>query len=704
MKGICQIVRVGSVRLDQRVRIKSVVSRFREGLLGVVLACLAVGAAGAGSPQPCTNGSFEQLGPNGFPVDWAPVGRAVGVTTDAHSGRYALRLKRTREDSVPITGLNRAYRHAAGQRGAMIDRVRGGIDFWYKAISVDNARLMIYAIPMSAEGIENTDSPRAGFTIPAEHVGDGQWHHGRLKYDFSSDPKVRWVHFAARIVGTAGELLLDDFSYVDRVGPLLRLRTVRLEEDQDRPGERCTVRVPVENTGDMSVADVRVRLEAPAGLTVTPPEVRLGSLAPDQRRTAVWTITGARLRAGLLSVTARGGEVSTASSFPLEPKLVVRSFGPVSPVAVVGRPTAIQCELKNTGTAFARDAAVRFELPAGTVVKTLPRLAPGKTAVLSVELTPKRQAQRLLVGASVQVGSRTLSGSYRSSVVVVADARAPAPAEKLHAEAGPNLAVMENAHLRLIFRRSGGVFAAAEVQAATPDGWHTVAWMPSLGRVVFRDARGKKHTLAVRPGNLEAATDGHIARVRCQWSSSSRSDGPIVSVRFELTEAARTVQITSELTSGSPVELFAFDAPMVYVLDRDEAVFPGLEWLVDSLFQHAGYRSRPSASGPLRRAPEHGDNSRDWHPLVGRHRGAVVGHSSEVGRSARPAVRCVCVAGPIQPSKVSWDGTVLADGAGIRGAECAGSGSAVSAATGPDVAAAVPTVRRRSGSRRVGCG
>ena len=173
---------------------------------------IALAATAPSAENPCTNGSFEELAPNGFPAHWSPVGTTVEVSSDARSGRRSLRLLRTDETQGPETGLN---------RGPLIDRLKGGIDFWYKAISATEAKLNVYAIPMSDEPIENTGSPRATFTVPESHVGDGRWRHARLKYDFTDNPKVRWVHFAARIVGAAGELLLDDFSYARQMPPEL---------------------------------------------------------------------------------------------------------------------------------------------------------------------------------------------------------------------------------------------------------------------------------------------------------------------------------------------------------------------------------------------------------------------------------------------------------------------------------------------------
>jgi hypothetical protein len=185
-------------------------------------------AAALGAENPCTNGSFEDLAPNGFPADWGPVGTKVEVSAEAHSGRRALRFVRHPGTDPRIeTGLNRIK---------LLDRLQGGMEFWYKAVSAKDANLRVYAIPINADGVEKTNSSRAAFTVPTGHIGDGQWHRGRIKYDFTKDPKVKSLHFAVRIEGAAGELLVDDFAYLDRVGPVLRFGRVRLDEDPKRPG------------------------------------------------------------------------------------------------------------------------------------------------------------------------------------------------------------------------------------------------------------------------------------------------------------------------------------------------------------------------------------------------------------------------------------------------------------------------------------
>ena len=552
-------------------------------LVTFVLA-ISLAAAARGAPQPvCTNGSFERLAPGGFPVDWAPVGSTVEISSDAHSGRHSLRLWRTAETPTRETGLNRAVRTADGRRTALVERLEGGIDFYYKAVGASAAKLNVYAIPMNEEGVEGTGSQRATFTVPDRHVGDGRWHHARLKYDFTGNPKVKRLHFAARIVGTAGELLLDDFSYVDRVGAILRVGTLRLEEDADSPGRRCTVRAAIENAGDAPARDLRASLLAPAGLEAKPTELPKGDLAPDEKARAAWSVEGGRTEACTFRVTAVSGEAKALGSLDVAPGLVIRSFGPVAPVAAAGEPTSLECVLENTGGVILLGATARFELPSGNVTETCRQLAPGRSTVLRASFRPGHQTP--VLRSAVRVGADNVADelSAETTLVVGAPGRLPPPSGNLRAAATDEQAVLENRHVRLAFRRNAFGFGPGELSVATAGGWQTVAWLPRLTRVVHRISDGTRQETTVfaeRPTKVDssAATAG----LTFHWTARD-ADGAAwrMTCAFALAGGEKTIFADYRLACDEPRALLAFDGPMLYALDREEAVFPGLEWLVD---------------------------------------------------------------------------------------------------------------------------
>jgi len=582
-------------------------------MLHALLLTVSLTAAAAAAANPCPNGSFEQLTPGGFPADWAAVGTKVAVSADAHTGRHSLRLVRAAGTAPEVeTGLNGPWRTVGG-KPVLIDRLKGGLDFWYKAVSADGANLQVYVIPMNAEPMERTRSPRARYTVPKEHVGDGQWHRARLKYDFSKDPAARWALFASRIEGQAGELLLDDLAYVEQTGPILRLGTPRIEEDAKRPGERCTISVKLENAGDAPAADVRANLQAPAGLAAASAELRLGSLVPDAFAQGKWVVDGKRVKTCRLHFTATAGSEKATTSLELAPQLIVRSFGPVSPVSLVGEPIAVECQLANTGTVAVTNAAVTFVVGRTETEAVAKRIAPGRSETLSVSSTARQELDVPIRGV-VRADNTTPDRREVESSVFVAHAPAlPPPAEKVQAVATRDYAIVENENLRLAFRGRRWGFGAGEVSVKTYSGWRRVAWLRPLTRIVELDQRGARRQGDPQPTAAPQAAiqaDGS-ARLLFTMSVAPSQGGAVsaaaspqaahrLTVTFGVRPASRSVSCRYQFTAGQPCKLVAFDGPMLYALERDEAVFPGLEWLVDD----------EVSSGTLEIAENHPDRVR----------------------------------------------------------------------------------------------
>ncbi|HID77301.1 MAG TPA: hypothetical protein EYP56_15060 [Planctomycetaceae bacterium] len=558
-------------------------NRFLFGLIVIVGLSHGVRAG----ENPCTNGSFEALGPNGFPVDWSPVGQTVTTSRDAHTGQLSLRLLRAAGTPTRETGLNRGWR-PGGRGGALITQLRGGMDFWYKALSAQDAELNIYVIPMNEEPREATGSPRAVFTVPPEHIGDGGWHRGRLKYDYTDNPKVKWVHFAARIVGTAGEMLLDDIAYVEKVGPLLQLGKITMDEDPQRPGHRATVRVVVQNIGDQPTGRVNVQLLTPEGLRALPAERRLARLAPEGRRVLRWTIEGVRSAPCAVEVAASAESTSGRGRLVLDRGLRIRSFGPAEPVAFSGRPAVVECELENTGQVILGNVVAEFRLSDGTLRQSVTAVAPGQKAVLRAEFIPEKVTDRLPLAVRAAAEGIQPLPVQRSAMAVIAPVKVPAPSGRLRAAADSQMALLENEFLRLVFFRDSVGFGPAQLQLRTDAGWQSAAWLPRLGRVVVAaDTEGQE-----RPGRKElpvrctkeprATVEGDSARLVFPCVVDLGDAGLLhVTVRYRLSAGSKLVAMHLKADCRRGCDLLALEGPFVYVLERRQAVFPGLEWLVD---------------------------------------------------------------------------------------------------------------------------
>ncbi|MEW6354783.1 MAG: beta-galactosidase trimerization domain-containing protein [Planctomycetota bacterium] len=146
-------------------------------------------------------------------IDWQIVG-GDAAEGDVHSGKRCLRLIHTKDRQQ--TYLNRRWKYRGGEQGAMLDLLSGKVSYWYKVKSATNATLWLGIAPISSDGVENTGSQRSGVQIPAEHIGDGQWHHATIPYDYTNNPKVKWVHTSCFIGGEAAELLIDDVQYLGK--------------------------------------------------------------------------------------------------------------------------------------------------------------------------------------------------------------------------------------------------------------------------------------------------------------------------------------------------------------------------------------------------------------------------------------------------------------------------------------------------------
>ena len=157
----------------------------------------------------------------------------------------------------------------------MLAQTKGAIRFWYTVdptgtaadpaeLAADNG-LTVQIIPMTIQCLERANM-RVVYFIPPAHVGDGQWRQGAFAYDFSAAPDVQWVHVSARILSPGYALFLDDFEWVEQVGPVLQPARFALEEAPGEEGERAVVTLTLGNIGDAASAPTEAALLLPPTL------------------------------------------------------------------------------------------------------------------------------------------------------------------------------------------------------------------------------------------------------------------------------------------------------------------------------------------------------------------------------------------------------------------------------------------------------
>ncbi|MDM8006026.1 MAG: discoidin domain-containing protein [Phycisphaerae bacterium] len=252
-----------------------------------VLMVLSGRVCGQVSDNLCKNPGFELLNRAGdnLPLNWAAVQKPAGQGTatidkTAHAGSIAIRMSATPDcfvginsDPIPVT--------------------KGVVTFWYQIARSDSGgeNLRLFMIAVDDDGVE---AARAGYQLPAEHIGDGQWHQGRAEFDFSSHANAKAVIVAPRIneqtTVAAGEWLVDDVEVVSATsGPRPVIEALYLPRpvlQLDEPGELI---VQVANEGVLPLKASRLRFGSPnvpttAAADVAAPGKQAAESASDGRK------------------------------------------------------------------------------------------------------------------------------------------------------------------------------------------------------------------------------------------------------------------------------------------------------------------------------------------------------------------------------------------------------------------------------------
>jgi len=523
--------------------------------------------------NPITNGSFEVLDARGTPVDWELLGETVTVTTDAHSGRYALRFERGSGRHVPPEiGLNRRWSPDSGQQGKMLAERKGGILFWYKLVSAaPGASVSIQVIPMSARPLEDTGSSRAIYQIPLQHAGDGRWHQAKLVYDFTDNPKVKWVHVGVRLTGSPAVLIVDDMEYVEHVGAVLRLEKMHFYPDPSAPDKAGMFTFSITNAGDAPSQPVQAAVRAPNGWRVQPlrvPDPR--SVAPGDGITYRWRVQGT-LKPSTLRLMATDGRETVEETFRLTPHVELESVLMKPAMVVPGASAEIVATVHNRGSAIAEGAELRCTLPSstapiaflsGSAQKASPIVPGGKTVV----------RWKIRTGASLgewQVdcvlrAPETPPQSARSTLIVT---------DALHRPAQPVAGAL--------WIRRGSDRTIGELRV----GDRVVARLPHLGSVLVRLPDGSVQRLFPRYGTP-------VRKDKERWSprlfTGSARDRAGARWTFTLSVQPvdpHTFKMEFACVPDKPREVLAFEGPILLVGDggtaeaKQEALLPGLEWL-----------------------------------------------------------------------------------------------------------------------------
>ncbi len=566
----------------------------------IILTGLLTAARGAEAPlpNPITNGGFETVGGAGSCPGWEFMGNVKADTGDAFEGTRALRLLRT-ADSQGETGLNRAWEIDSGRQGSMLAQRKGAIRFRYKAI--DQARpgaLSVQVIPMTDRPRESGGG-RVRWSVPAAQVGDGQWHVGEFAYDYSESEEVKWVHVSARLTAP-GELLLDAFEWVPEVDATPRITGLRFVETPGAEGRLGRVEATLVNLGSRPLPAGVARILLPAGLTSTDERIPTTPVPAGESGSLSWEVAGTREKPLYrIRVTVSAGGRQAGDDLLLERSVELIALRCARMMISPGEAVQVEAVAKNTGHTIVTSVPCKLDTPTGTSAVPVPlrvALRPGlegPVAVWRLRVPFPASVVRLAVRAA---GS---GDSLETSLLAASPGVPPPGASKaVYAVATGGWHLLGSSTVRLaLFPVSEGA-RGAYLQVRRGTGWQSTALIPTLG--LLRTPQGEA---ALRFPQVEATGNGltfsGVTRIgSTNWSAvcelRARPGSDVLSYRLRA-------------TPDRSAALLALEGPMLYAGDglpaRDDAVLPGLEWLVKGEVSSNALDIKPDHPDRIRYVP-----------------------------------------------------------------------------------------------------
>lgn len=265
------------------------------------------------------------------------------------------------------------------------------------------------------------------------------------------------------------------------------------------------------------------------------------------------------------------------------------------PALHVGEVAEISADIRNTGgKAFFNPQAELvvsdgLKIISGSSSLPLQDLVPGAaaTATWTVQATTESPSQ-----ADVKLHAAGYGQSYSVALPALKPATAaPAPQSKIAAAyVSPDSgdAVLQNGHTRIIAPKSS--FGYGQYQVYTWDdaqGWQLMASVQPFAAAVVKQGEHIAETVSFHPKTVTAGSNDGKAQLHFEGESSDSSGRQwMYNFDFSLGTDDFQVQTKQNVRADRSAELLNLIGPVLTVGEgsfgnkKDEALFPGLEWLV----------------------------------------------------------------------------------------------------------------------------
>ena len=560
----------------------------------------------AAGPNPITNGSFETVAPDGRAPGWEFLGNARVVVGASADGKRALRLLRSPAASGE-TGLNRAWQPNSGEQGGMLSQRKGAIRFHYRAEKQEApGALTVQIIPMTEKPLE-FGGHRTIWRVPESHVGDGKWHTGELAYDYSPFSDVKWVHVGARLLAP-GELWLDAFEWVPAVDAVPQFLGLEFAETPGREGTEGVLEAVLTNLGSRPLAKGRAKIALPPGLACPRSMVDTPVLPPGETATLDWRVVGTRARPVYdLRIELQAGGKIAADRLRLERSVQLSALRCGQSMIAPGRPIRLELIARNTGHVLVGSVRCSLEAPTGVRVQAIDAktvLLPGRAATIAAWNVTVPMPTPTVVFRAKLVDSRE---SVETRLLVAAPGAPPeGPSTPAFAAHVGDWFLVGSRKVRLALFPVVDAVRAAFLQVRRGAEWQTVALIPHLGLVrtqrgeaafQFRQCESKggaRNSTLILTGTT--VLDGVQWRSVCELRASPGKD---------------TIGYRLSVSPEVEAEITAVEGPMLYaggegLPKRDDAILPGLEWLIQGEESSNALDIKPDHPDRVRYVPHPG--------------------------------------------------------------------------------------------------
>ena len=304
-----------------------------------------------------------------------------------------------------------------------------------------------------------------------------------------------------------------------------------------------------------------------------------------------WKDTVTRLRLDPTTVAGASIEIDYIRVLSLGPRLQIKTFGPDVLLPKTGEQFNIACVVENTGDKEVQAIRAQLfssqglQLQESDSIQTIPTLTPGESHTFNWPVIAQQSGE---FHARVQVKADNIPYPLESQVAIAVESTAVVfPPEIPDAvQAYPfdsHYWILENSNIRFIFDRLQNfrLFAARDGE------WVLLGASRPISRLEFL-LDDQRHKVELIPDSLQviyATSDSTTLQLTGQYTDDDNGVWSFA-FQFALSRQASHIDARYQLLCSRSRSLLLFTGPSIYLGEGsfeenlDEAILPGLEWLV----------------------------------------------------------------------------------------------------------------------------